>query len=194
MNTTLLFSRSDVTVIRRIATSFDEDTFNTFALEAQRNYLPTLLGPSLYNDLLTNPTAANNVRLLDGDTYTNPQGYEVQYEGLKVYLAYLWLYTFAREGNFKYSEVGPSQYQDDNSQRAGNRSDQDTKKQLGKNANLQGRGTIDFLMTFRADFPLYTPIPAEASKVVSWRVRGRSVGKYANSRGYSERYYRDIEL
>lgn len=190
MNAILLFAQADVTVIRKISKSFDTSTFDTFALEVQRNYLPKLVGPSLYNDLLVDPGSANNLRLLDGEVYTNNQNEKILYEGLKTYLAYLWLYTFAREGNLKFSEVGPSQYQDDDSKRAGNRSDQDTKKQMGKNANFLGRETIDFLVDNKDDFPLFIPEKQIQPKIVEWSVIGRNVGRFANSKGFEQREIR----
>lgn len=190
MNTTLLFAQADVKVIRKIATSFDGDTFNTFALEVQRNYLPKLLGPSLYNDLLVDPSSVNNVRLLNGEVYTNNENQQILYEGLKTYLAYLWLYTFAREGNLKFAEVGISQYQDDDSERAGNRSDQDTKKQMGKNANFLGRETIDFLTDNKNDFPLFIPEKQIQPRIIEWSVIGNNVGKFANNKGFEQREIR----
>ncbi len=197
MNLIKLITREDVIPIRKIGKSFDLPTFDTFVLEVQRNYLPRILGASLYVDLIENPTATNNLRLLDGEIYTDNRGEKVIYEGLKVYLAYLWVYAFAREGNVKYSEVGQSQYQDDNSERAGNRSDQDTKIQLGKNANFQGRETIKFLTDNRNDFPLFTSGIKKPSEIMTWGVAGRSVARYANQNGFEaseiHRYnFRDV--
>lgn len=199
MNVILLFSQDDVKVIRKISKSFDGDTFDTFALEVQRNYLPKLLGPSLYNDLLVNPASVNNLRLLNGEVYTNNQNEQILFEGLKTYLAYLWLYTFAREGNLKYAEVGISKYQDNDSERAANRSDQDTKKQMGKNANFTGRATIDFLVDNKNDFPLFIPEKQIQPKVVDFSILGRNVSRYANSKGFEAREirsynYRDIDF
>lgn len=199
MNTIKLFEQSDVRAIRKIATTFNAETFDPFALEVQRDYLPRILGASLYTDLIENPTDANNVRLLEGEIYTDNRGEEVIYEGLKVYLSYLWIYTFAREGNLKYTEVGISQYQDDNSERAENRSDQDTKIQIGKNANLQGRETIKFLTDNRDDFPLFVTGLKKPSQISTWNVAGRSVARYANQSGFKAREihmynFRDIDF
>lgn len=199
MNSIILFTQADVRAIRKIAQTFDTQTFEVFALEVQRNYLPRLLGSPLYTDLLVNPASVNNLRLLDGETYVDSRGEDVLYEGLKVYLSYLWLYTFAREGNFKYVEVGTSQYQDDNSERAANRSDQDTKKQLGKNSNFQGRETIKFLTDNSDDFPKFIPGIKKPSEIITWGILGQNVDRYANDNGFKAREialynFRDIDF
>lgn len=66
-------------------------------LEAQQMYLKPLLGYALYNDMLHKSvggsTVPDYVKLLTGETYTDPLGYSVDYLGIKIALVY---WTIAR--------------------------------------------------------------------------------------------------
>lgn len=189
INEDVILTQTDVRQERRIANNFDGTKFDSFALQVQRNYLPRLLGDAMYWDMLANINDANYEALLDGASYENREGHTVGYRGLRVYLAFLWLQLYAREGGLSYSEIGASRYQDENSTPATTAVDADTIRNQGKEADMFARQTVAFLEASSDDYPLYVSASAGKgdARAYKWRVRGdRSAGLYSSTRGFDD--------
>ncbi len=62
--------------------------FEQLTEEVQDLVLPKLLGYALYQDVVKNPTEARNLILLEGGTFTDCNGNDIDFKGLKFQLAY----------------------------------------------------------------------------------------------------------
>ncbi len=63
--------------------------YDQLALEVENKELSDLLGVALLQDLQTNPTSTNNLKLLNGDTFIDCNGNSIKHRGLRFVLAYL---------------------------------------------------------------------------------------------------------
>jgi hypothetical protein len=90
----LLINRTDMTPYCQVAIhSREEDMLQPHILASQLVDIKVALGSVFYTDLVTNKLDANYVLLLDGGTYTNPNGYDVNFQGLKASIS---CYAYAR--------------------------------------------------------------------------------------------------
>ena len=83
----LLISRADVREFVQISETIYDDVFNGIVLKTQIKDVAPLLGEKLFNHLLTNPTATDNLELLNGGSYTE-SGLTYFNYGLKAVIAY----------------------------------------------------------------------------------------------------------
>lgn len=67
----------------------NQTKYAQIAGETEQNDLQKLIGIALLQDLQTNPATVNNVKLLDGDTFINCEGFSVKTKGLRYVIAYL---------------------------------------------------------------------------------------------------------
>lgn len=88
----LLIDISDFTGTRDISKNVQIERLNVFIDEAQRYHLKDLLGEKLYQRVVTSPTNADIVKLLDPQDYTC-NGVDYHSEGIKRILVNL---TFSR--------------------------------------------------------------------------------------------------
>lgn len=63
--------------------------FDALCKEVELTDLKDLLGLALLQNLQTNPTTPDNVKLLDGDSFTNYKNQTVRHQGIRFVLAYL---------------------------------------------------------------------------------------------------------
>jgi hypothetical protein len=63
--------------------------YEQLAAEVEESKLRKLVGNALLQDLQTNPTAAANITLLNGSTFTGCDGEAITFKGLRFVLAYL---------------------------------------------------------------------------------------------------------
>ena len=103
MIATKLVTKDDVRQFKDLSRSISDDLFNNLLLQTQIEDIGTLLGEKLFNDILSNPTAYNDLLvggsyILNGITYSN--------YGLKAVISY---YLYARHimfGNVKDTPFG----------------------------------------------------------------------------------------
>lgn len=68
--------------------------------EVENSDLKTLLGASLLLDIQTNPTDAKYINLLDGKTFANSAGNNIQFRGLRYMLSYMNFGKYVAESHF----------------------------------------------------------------------------------------------
>lgn len=113
----IILKKADVEVYRNISANFDQDKFNSFALEVQRTQLREFLNDVLYfaliNDLTAGgvPAAQRFTDLVDGVEYEFNND-DIQCFGLKAVLSYHWLALNVREGDIFQADYGNLQYSD----------------------------------------------------------------------------------
>lgn len=83
----LLISRADVRKFVQISETIYDDVFNGIVLKTQIQDIAPLLGEKLFNHLLINPTATDNLELLNGGAYTEG-GLQFFNYGLKAVISY----------------------------------------------------------------------------------------------------------
>jgi len=83
----LLLSLAQQQEIKPISSN-NTDKYQLLASEVEELELKKLLGVALLQDLQTNPTAANNLILLNGGTFTQ-SGVSVKHKGIRYVTAYL---------------------------------------------------------------------------------------------------------
>ena len=66
-----------------------ETNFVTLQREVENKELKQLLGPAFLLDIQLNPTGVGNVLLLDGETFEDPEGNDIKFEGIRFQLAYM---------------------------------------------------------------------------------------------------------
>lgn len=71
--------------------------YDQLAAEVEESKLRKLVGNSLLQDLQTNPTAAANLTLLNGGTFTGCDGESIAFKGLRFVLAYLNWYSYVAQ-------------------------------------------------------------------------------------------------
>ena len=106
----VVFTIDDVREVRKVSVNIED--FDQFAVEAQRNYLSKLLGDALYTAMVSNPTEARFVELLDGTIY-NDGGRDKIFRGCKLYLSYVWLYLYHVGSATKQTPIGAMIFKDE---------------------------------------------------------------------------------
>jgi hypothetical protein len=149
-----LITLTEARDIRRISENYDTDEFDPFVNEIQKYYLLPLLGVELYEDVVANPAAANNARLLEGETYTYGSR-KYNFKGVKEYLIYLFFYKYSLEGQVKYTDSGRQNVEVDFATKSQRGIDAQVISNFIDKANLIGEETRLFLERNSADFPLY---------------------------------------
>lgn len=149
-----LIALSDAREIRRLSANYDTNEFEPFVNEIQQFYLLPLIGVVLYNDVVANPTEANNVKLLDGEDYTwGSRTYN--FKGIKKYLSYLFFYKYSLEGQVKYTDSGRQNFEVDNATKSQRGIDAQVINNFIDKAKLIGEETRLYLERNSSDFPLY---------------------------------------
>ena len=149
-----LIALSEAREVRRISENYSTDEFDAFVNEVQKYYLLPLLGVLLYNDVVTNPTNANNVKLLAGEDYTHGSR-TYNYKGVKEYLSYLFFYKYSKEGQVKYTDSGRQNFEVDFATKSQRGIDATVISDFIDKATLIGEETRLYLERNSADFPLY---------------------------------------
>ena len=152
--TMALITLTDARTIRRISANYDTNEFNPFVNEIQIFYLSPLLGVDLYNDLVANPTDAQNVILLDGEDYTYGSR-TYTFKGVKKYLSYLFFYKYSVEGQVKYTDSGRQNFEVDFATKSQKGIDAQVINNFIDKAKLIGEETRLFLERNSTDYPLY---------------------------------------
>jgi hypothetical protein len=102
-----LITIADVQKFRRIDSKFNQEKFDAYLNEVQRNNLRNLLGDALYYAFMNDDKISGIYKdLLDGKVY-NYDNTEIQYFGLKPFISYCWLSIAVREGDLFISTTGP---------------------------------------------------------------------------------------
>ena len=102
---TLLWTYADQQTIKPISANFPSEEFEQIMEEVQVEDLQKLLGFDFYQDIIQNPTAEWNAKLLDGGEYEyNSVTYF--YEGLKYVLAYFAYARYVRVSSKKDTATG----------------------------------------------------------------------------------------
>jgi hypothetical protein len=91
----LLITYNEAQAIKKFSSN-NEDDYAQIMEEVQINELQELLGFELYQDLINNPTSAQNVILLDGTTWTYGSQ-SIVMKGLKYVLAHYFIAQYAEE-------------------------------------------------------------------------------------------------
>ena len=149
-----LITLSEARTVRRLSSNYDTDEFDPFVNEIQQFYLLPLLGVVLYNDVVANPTNANNAKLLAGEDY--PYGSRIyNFKGVKKYLSYLFFYKYSLEGQVKYTDSGRQNFEVDFATKSQRGIDAQVINNFIDKAKLIGEETRLYLERNSADFPLY---------------------------------------
>ncbi len=117
MATKIILKKADVEVYRNISANFDEDKFNSFALEVQRTQLREFLNDVLYFALISDldasgvPQAQRFIDLVNGVEYEYNND-DIQCFGLKAVLSYHWLALNVREGDYFQADYGNVNFSD----------------------------------------------------------------------------------
>lgn len=83
-----LLSYSQQQAIKKISAN-NQVKYDQIAQEVEESDLLSLLGIELLQDIQTNPTDADNIKLLDGESYEPTTGHTIKFKGLRYVLAYL---------------------------------------------------------------------------------------------------------
>jgi hypothetical protein len=152
----ILITITNVQDYRKIDPKFNQDRFDAFAMEAQRNALRGLLGDALYYAFMADArTSGIYKELLDGKSYTyNAQ--TIQYYGLIPLLCYWWLAIATREGDLFHSAYGAIQLVN-NSQQSFETSREKERIAAGymETAQKYANDTIKFLNQNATTYPLW---------------------------------------
>ena len=84
----LILSFEQQQIIKKISAN-NEQKYNNIASEIEEFELKKLLGVALLQDLQNNPATENNIKLLDGDSFENGNGFNIFHKGLRYVIAYL---------------------------------------------------------------------------------------------------------
>lgn len=149
----LLLKQADILAIRRISSTINADRFNSFAKEAEEVHLRMLLGDALYLDLISNIEDAKYVTLLAGENYKKPDGFWVKYFGLKIYLAYAWLFINTIEGDEFQANIGSINFNQQNAPLVKGKSNASAKYQ--DSMIIYKNNIIDYLNENAETYPLW---------------------------------------
>jgi len=150
---TELILLSDIREVEKVAANFDEIKRKSYTIAVQQGNLRPLIGAGLYFDLMANPTSANNLLLINGDSYTK-DGATVQYYGIKQYLVYFWLAMSLRRSATNMTEIGPVGFTNEGTTE--NSRDRSALENSYKTSALAyGNDIIDYLDAKQTDYPLY---------------------------------------
>ncbi|GAG29152.1 unnamed protein product [marine sediment metagenome] len=147
-----LFQLSDVQAVRDVSQIYDTARFNTFAQSAQDEQLRVWLGDALYLDLVTSPSDAKYVTLLDGETYTK-NGKVIKFYGLKKYLSFVWLSINAIEGDDFQAEIGTINFNQPNTSFPKSKSV--TSKKYIADSIVYKNNAIDYLNEKKSTYTLW---------------------------------------
>lgn len=150
----ILLTKEKVIEVRAISTTFNQTRFDSFAKEAQDVHLRQFLGDALYYDLITNPTSASNVLLLNGEAY-DLNGDTVQFFGLYTYLAYAWLFINAVEGDDFQSNIGTVNFNQQNQFTERPKGKSHTLKKYQDSIIIYRNNAIDYLNEKSDIYPLW---------------------------------------
>lgn len=107
-----LITIEDVRLVRYLSKNYEFDKFQALCLEVQRNYVLPLLSAELYTDLITGENSESNLNyrdLLDGIDWADGDR-KIRMQGLKLYIVYMFLYLFMKEGGLSFTETGAGEY------------------------------------------------------------------------------------
>lgn len=150
----LVFTLDDVRDIRK-DTSVNIEDFDQYAKEAQRNYLRKLLGAQLYTSLVNNPTEPRMIDLLDGVIYSD--GRDVIFDGVKLYLSYIWLYLYSIGSSSTLTPIGAQIFKDELSEHAANRKEaRDNRDHFLKSADGLEETILRYLDRNRSTYPEFS--------------------------------------
>lgn len=102
--------------IKKLSSNYSSAKFDLLDSEVEITDLKDLLGRALLQDLQTNPLTPNNVKLLDGDTFTSYIGQSIRHKGIRYVLAYLNYSRYIGESFVSDTFSGLVQKQNDNSE------------------------------------------------------------------------------
>lgn len=175
---TLLVTIANVQTVRALASSYDQDKFNSYLREVQREYVRLLIGNELYIDLLANTTAENYAELLDGVAYES-DGNQISFYGLRMYIIYMWLYLYSKEGGIVYSETGKSEFDFSEVKKPSSGLTQDVISQFQFKAKIYADQVIKYLEDNATKFPKYklSVINTKQTKSFMFNVIGESYPK-----------------
>ena len=134
--------------------NFKEDKLDPYILRAQQGDLKRFLGPALYYDFISNPSAPNNEALFEGTTYQF-QGNTIFFEGVRPLLV---AYTFARVVSNVDISVGRAavvQKENEQSVPHPNAIIQGRSREVKSEALRLQEETRQFLEQERSDYPLW---------------------------------------
>ena len=100
----------------------------------------------------------------------------IRFQGIKKYLAYLFLYLHVKEGDINYTGSGTKQYDAENSSPAKNNLQRDVISQHFKNAKRIGDSVLDYLTYNSIYYPFYNSVqPNEAvNERLQFKVHGKN--------------------
>lgn len=108
---------------RNISTNISDDKLNQFILDAQRFDIEPILGKAfyyeLYNGLASSPVDAKYTNVVDGTSYTDRNGYTVEFWGLKPVIAYFAIARLRSEAESFITRSGSKTKTRDQSERTG---------------------------------------------------------------------------
>jgi len=161
---TVLITLAEVQKVRYITQHYDADKFAQFAREVQRVYVLPLLGNSLYADLLDNYEESNYDELLEGTTYADGDE-TISFYGLKLYMIYMWLYLYSKEGGVFYTESGREEFdfQETKSIKTGLASE--VLNNFKSNADRIAKQVIKYLDDHTDDFDKWEVSPRETKQL-----------------------------
>lgn len=107
-------------------------------------------------------TSSIYFNLLEGTQYTD-DGILVNYRGSKIYLIYLFLYLYFKEGDLNYSNSGKKTYNVENTSDARTATNNSITSNHFANAQIYGKEIIKFLEDNSGSYPLYNSIGIDAS-------------------------------
>jgi hypothetical protein len=172
---TPIFTLEDVRSIRN-DTSINIEDFAQYAMEAQRNYLRKLLGAKLYTALVTSPTDTRMVSLLDGEIYND--GQDIIFDGVKLYLCYLWLYLYTNQSSVALTPIGARIFNDEFAEEASNRKQtRDLGEHFLKSADGLEETILDYLDKHRSTYPEFSESPQikqASNDNIGFKVVGKS--------------------
>ena len=174
----VLITNTEVRSVRYITENYDATKFALFAREIQRDYVMPLLGTDLYIDLLDNVSSQIYVDLLDGKDYQD-SGSTVRFQGLKLYIIYMWLWLYAREGGVQLTESGREDFIFENSSQTTPGLSDEVISQYFSSANAIADQIKKFLEDNSDDYPEYksSEVETKQTKSFSFSVLGESHGK-----------------
>lgn len=88
----MLIDKIEIAKHRQISQSVRDDKIDPYIEDAEFLDLKNLLGELLYNDIVANPTSAENIKLMDPFAYTY-EGYNYKHQGLKKVLS---IFSYSR--------------------------------------------------------------------------------------------------
>lgn len=93
-----LISKSDFSDIGVVPDGLKDNRIDPMIRKAQELDLLPFLGAALYTDIQADPTDADYVKLINGDTYQDGDGNDIYFPGLKMAIMY-WTWARLLPGN-----------------------------------------------------------------------------------------------